>query len=134
MSYHPSGLLTADSTNYVFPLMQDEQVNEGRKEKRVIEKSSAIAATVAKRTYAHVNEAPDPPRPQKKVKSGVLVDWTRQVTPAEQQNQHKANTDMNSNLMVLIQQDESEERQTQTKRKIAEALVNFRYIKPEPTS
>jgi hypothetical protein len=63
-----------------------------------------------------------------------LVDRTRQVTPAEQQNQHKANTDMNSNLMVLIQQDESEERQTQTQRKIAEALVNFRYIKPEPTS
>jgi hypothetical protein len=114
--------------------MKDEQVNGRRKEKRVIEQDSEIAATAAKRTYAHVNEAPDPPRPQKRVRSGVLADWTRQVTPAERQTQHKAISNMNSNLIVLIDQDEFEERQTQKQRKIAEALVNFRYIKPEPTS
>jgi hypothetical protein len=41
---------------------------------------------------------------------------------------------MNSDFMVLIQHDDFEERQTQKQRKISEALVNFRYIKPEPTS
>ena len=126
MGYHSSGLLIADSSNYVFPLKQDEQVNQRRKEKRVIEQDSDIAVPAAKRTYAHVNETPDPPRPQKRVRSGVLADRTRQVTPAERQTQHKANTDMNSDFMVLIQPDDFEERQTQKQRKIAEALANFR--------
>jgi hypothetical protein len=110
MGYHPSGLLIADSTNYVFPRMQDEQANEGRREKKVVEQDSDIATTAAKRTHthAHVNEAPDPPRPQKRVRNGVLVDRTRQVTPAERQTQHKTNTDMNSDFMVLIQQDDFE--------------------------
>jgi hypothetical protein len=134
MGYHPSGLLIADSTNYAFPLMQDEQANEGRKERRVTEQDPEIATTAAKRSYAHVKEAQDPPRPQKKVKSGVLVDRTRQVTPAERETRHKSNSHMNSNLIVLIEQDYFEERQTQKQRKIAEALVNFRYIKREPTS
>jgi hypothetical protein len=133
MGYHPSGLLIPNSTNHAFPLMQDEQVNERRKEKRAIEQDPEIAATAAKRIYAHVNEAPDPPRPPKRVRNDVLVDRTRQLTPTERQTQYKANSNMNSNLIILIDQDEFEERHSQKQRKIAEALVNFRYIKPEPT-
>jgi hypothetical protein len=106
MGYHPSGLLIPDSSNYIFPTMEDEQVNERRIEKRVIEHGPTITATVAKRTHAHVNEAPDPPRSQKRARNddmrSGLVDRTRQVTPKERQTQHKANTDMSSDLIVLI--------------------------------
>jgi hypothetical protein len=123
MGCHPSGLLVPDSTNHIFPIMEDEQVNERRMEERVIEHGPAIATTVAKRKHAHVNEAPDPPRSQKRARNNEmrsdLVDRTRQVTSAERQTQYNANTDMSSDLIVLIQQDEFEERQTQKQRRTA---------------
>jgi hypothetical protein len=66
--------------------MQDEQVNQRRKEKIVIEQDTEIAIPAAKRTYAHVNEAPDPPRPQKRVRSGLLADRTLQLGKLRPQN------------------------------------------------
>ena len=121
--------------------MKDEQVNEGRRGKRVTEQSQQFQKLQEIQQIEHpkhMNEGPGPPVAQKRARNNDmrsgLVDRTRQVMSTERQTQHRTrNTDMRGDLADFAEQDVLEERQTK-KRKIAQALVRYRYIKPEPAS